>query len=268
MPATLAPRCPHAPAQAVGTRPALRALTALLALALSLAGLVALRPARVAAATARPVEVHFRPSATSVPYGGTVQLYVFLRSADTHTPLANLDVRIDGIKDGAWTGVGTVRTNAQGRASLPRTLYSTRTYRARWVGNATWAARTSTSITVKVSSTLGSRAVSESTRHYGKPYQWGAVGPDRFDCSGFTRYVYGRLGKSLPHSSGQQSTVTRRIDNSQKQVGDLIFTWTSGRITHVGIYAGNGEMWAATKTGDIVRKQTLYSRSYTVGRVV
>ena len=118
--------------------------------------------------------------------------------------------------------------------------------------------------------TLGQQAVREASRHQGKPYAYGAVGPNRFDCSGFTLYVWGRFGKRLPHSSAQQytSSAVRRISKSSRAQGDLIFMKnSSGRITHVGIYAGTNKWWVAPKSGDRVKLQTLYSTNYVVARV-
>ena len=103
-------------------------------------------------------------------------------------------------------------------------------------------------------------------RQYGKPYRWGSSGPNSFDCSGFTSYVFRQVGISLPHSSGAQYGVVTHIPQSQKRPGDLIFVYSGGRIGHVAIYAGNNEMWAATHTGDIVRKERLYTSDYRVGR--
>lgn len=114
---------------------------------------------------------------------------------------------------------------------------------------------------------LGQRAVAEARKHYGAAYRYGATGPSSFDCSGFSRYVYAKLGRALPHSSGAQERSVRAIPVSRKAIGDLIFTYTGGRVSHVGIYAGNNKMWAATHTGDIVRLQSLYSRNISVGRV-
>jgi cell wall-associated NlpC family hydrolase len=116
--------------------------------------------------------------------------------------------------------------------------------------------------------TLGQRAVEEAARHKGKPYQYGATGPSRFDCSGFTLYVFSRFGKSLPHSSSQQYAKVHKVAKTQKQVGDLLFMKnSSGRITHVGIWAGSGKWWVAPKSGDVVKLQTVYSSNYVVGRV-
>jgi peptidoglycan DL-endopeptidase CwlO len=119
-------------------------------------------------------------------------------------------------------------------------------------------------------STFGQRVVAEAQKHQGKPYVYGATGPDRFDCSGFTLYVFSRFGKKLPHNSAQQYSApgVKKVANSSKQLGDLIFMRSSsGRITHVGIYAGSGKWWVAPKSGDRVKLQALYSSNYVTGRV-
>jgi len=118
------------------------------------------------------------------------------------------------------------------------------------------------------SATLGQRAVAEASHHRGAPYRWGAAGPRRFDCSGFTLYVYKRLGRSLPHSASAQYSRTRHISKSSKRPGDLVFMKSSsGRISHVGIYAGQGKWWVSPHSGSQVKLQTLYSSRYVVGRV-
>lgn len=116
--------------------------------------------------------------------------------------------------------------------------------------------------------TPGSAYVQEASRHNGKPYGAGAVGPSRFDCSGFTLYVFSRFGKRLPHSSSAQYAAVRHIAKTSKQVGDLVFfKSSSGSIGHVGIYAGNGKMWDSPKAGDHVRLRAMYSTNYVVGRI-
>ncbi|MFN2539207.1 MAG: C40 family peptidase, partial [Mycobacteriales bacterium] len=68
----------------------------------------------------------------------------------------------------------------------------------------------------------------------GDPYHWGAAGPSRFDCSGYTLYVYRHFGKSLPHNSAQQYSVMHHVAKNQKVPGDLLFFRnSSGRISHV-----------------------------------
>jgi uncharacterized protein with LGFP repeats len=110
--------------------------------------------------------------------------------------------------------------------------------------------------------------LSEAARHAGKPYRWGATGPDAFDCSGFTGYVYGRLGVPLPRSSSDQYAALPKVAQADKQLGDLVFTYDAGGIYHVGIYAGSNRMWAAPRSGDHVRLQTIWTSSYKVARPV
>jgi cell wall-associated NlpC family hydrolase len=74
----------------------------------------------------------------------------------------------------------------------------------------------------------------------------------------------------VPHSSAQQytSSAVRHISKSSRAVGDLLFMKnSSGRITHVGIYAGSNRWWVAPKSGDHVKLQTLYSSNYVVARL-
>ena len=117
-------------------------------------------------------------------------------------------------------------------------------------------------------STLGQRAVQIAAQQAGKPYSYGSTGPNSFDCSGFTTYIYKtRLGRSIPRTSAQQAAELPRVAQSAKRPGDLLFFRSGGRVSHVAVYAGNGQMWDAPTTGNVVRKRAIYSSSYTVARV-
>ena len=97
-------------------------------------------------------------------------------------------------------------------------------------------------------------------KQIGKPYVWGAEGPNSFDCSGLTFYVYkNALGITLPRTSTEQSKTGTTVSRSNLQPGDLIFSSTngSGSVSHVGIYIGNGEMIHAPKPGDTVKKTNI-----------
>jgi cell wall-associated NlpC family hydrolase len=88
-------------------------------------------------------------------------------------------------------------------------------------------------------------------RSIGRPYLWAAAGPDSFDCSGFTMFVYAQVGVSLPHSSRAQIGVGERVSRENLQPGDLVFF---GRpIHHVGMYVGGGMMIHSPRTGDHVK---------------
>ena len=97
----------------------------------------------------------------------------------------------------------------------------------------------------------------------GKPYVWGANGPDSFDCSGLVRYVYkNALGKDIPRVSEDQSKVGQAVSRENLQPGDLVFPHTG----HVGIYVGNGQMIHAPSTGDVIKVSSIY-KFYTARRV-
>jgi cell wall-associated NlpC family hydrolase len=102
----------------------------------------------------------------------------------------------------------------------------------------------------------------------GDRYQYGAAGPDAFDCSGFTQYVFGKVGISLPHSSSAQRSVARRV--SSPQPGDLVFVYNGGggSIGHVAIYAGNGYWYEASNPSQPVGKHRAWSSNVSYGRVL
>jgi peptidoglycan DL-endopeptidase CwlO len=85
----------------------------------------------------------------------------------------------------------------------------------------------------------------------GDRYEWGAAGPDSFDCSGLTMMAWRQAGVSLPHSSSQQFAVGRRVARSDLQPGDLVFFYSP--ISHVGIYVGNGNMIHAPNPSERVK---------------
>ncbi|MFE2374200.1 C40 family peptidase [Streptomyces sp. NPDC059398] len=101
----------------------------------------------------------------------------------------------------------------------------------------------------------------------GAPYQWGATGPSRFDCSGLTQYSYKRVGKTLPRTAQAQYNRVRHIAASGRHPGDLVFFHYGRSVYHVGIYAGAGKMWHSPKTGAVVRLEKIWSRSVWYGRV-
>lgn len=99
-------------------------------------------------------------------------------------------------------------------------------------------------------------------RQLGKPYVWGAIGPRSFDCSGLTMYVYGAMGVSLPHYSGDQFGMGSPVSKGNLQPGDLVFFNTYGSISHVGIYVGGGEFIHAPGSGRGVTVSDLNSGYY------
>jgi cell wall-associated NlpC family hydrolase len=164
-----------------------------------------------------------------------------------------------------WQGIYLFRTDAWGHAHMTYRPTANGELVATWGGDAGRAPSISPVMSTRMS-VFGQQVLAEAARHAGAPYVYGAAGPTTFDCSGFTMYVFGRLGRSLPHNSAAQYAATPRIPASAKAPGDLLFFFTGGSVTHVGIYAGGNSMWASPHSGDVVKLQPIYA-AYAVGRV-
>jgi cell wall-associated NlpC family hydrolase len=162
-----------------------------------------------------------------------------------------------------WRTVAKASTDSSGLARSAVKVTRDTKVRAYYRGSEARTASVSSSVVIDVES-LGQRILSEAARHNGKPYRYGATGPSAFDCSGFTRYVFGRFGKSLPHNAAAQRNAATPVSRANIRLGDLVFMDGNG---HVGIYAGNGNMWDSPKAGKTVTLRRIYSSSYTVGRV-
>lgn len=93
----------------------------------------------------------------------------------------------------------------------------------------------------------------------GRRYLFGGTDPDEgFDCSGFTRYLARALGVSLPRTAAEQAQVGKEVprDVARLRVGDLLTFGKDGRITHVGIYVGNGRfIHASSYAGRIIESR-------------
>jgi cell wall-associated NlpC family hydrolase len=91
----------------------------------------------------------------------------------------------------------------------------------------------------------------------GKEYVWGATGPDTFDCSGLTQFVWRAAGVSIPRVAADQYAWTIPVPLSQLLPGDLVFFGTTD-IHHVGIYIGDGLMINAPHTGTVVQVSSIW----------
>ena len=100
----------------------------------------------------------------------------------------------------------------------------------------------------------GSAIVAEAYKHIGKPYVWGAKGPNTFDCSGFTRYVYLQVtGRDIGGWTVPQEGAGTIIPVSQAQPGDLYFWGSRGSSYHVAIALGGGSYIHAPQPGESVK---------------
>ena len=117
--------------------------------------------------------------------------------------------------------------------------------------------------------TVGAKVVSMAMPFLGTRYRSGGASPNGFDCSGFTMYLYAKLGYSLPHSAtAQYRNCGYAVAKSDLQPGDLVFfSDSSHAIGHVGIYIGNGQIIHARYSVGKITIDSL-SASYYASRYV
>ena len=106
-------------------------------------------------------------------------------------------------------------------------------------------------------------AVALALQEIGKPYVFGAAGPNVFDCSGLTSYVWGQSGVSLPHSAAAQYDSIPHIPLVDLQPGDLVFYYSP--IDHVAIYIGGGNVVVADNPSYPVAVRSVYWDGVPVG---
>jgi len=98
----------------------------------------------------------------------------------------------------------------------------------------------------------GPAALRAAMTKLGKPYLWGAEGPNSFDCSGLVLWAFQQVGvNNLPRTAANQAGMGRAVSSSELQPGDLVFFYSP--ISHVGIYSGEGKVLNAVQSGDFVR---------------
>jgi cell wall-associated NlpC family hydrolase len=97
----------------------------------------------------------------------------------------------------------------------------------------------------------------------GVPYRYGGSNPDEgFDCSGLVHYAYTSNGHVVPRTSQAQYHAARIITLTEAAEGDLLFFRDEAKLSHVGIYLGDGEFVHAPSTGDTVRVARIDSPYY------
>jgi len=110
-------------------------------------------------------------------------------------------------------------------------------------------------------------AIEAAHSQLGKPYMYGAAGPDSWDCSGLTQWAFAQAGVLIPRTAADQyAAVPTKVGLGQLQPGDLLFWATNTAdpttIHHVAIYVGNGLMLAAPHTGANVQIEPVYLDGY------
>lgn len=103
----------------------------------------------------------------------------------------------------------------------------------------------------------GDKAVRYAMDQLGKPYKWGAEGPEEYDCSGLTSEAWGHAGTPIPRTSQEQWARLPRIPLKELRPGDLVIYFPDA--THVGMYLGKGRIAQAPRTGEEVKVSPIAS---------
>ncbi len=114
-------------------------------------------------------------------------------------------------------------------------------------------AATKATDSVAPGSSRGAKALAFARSQLGKPYRFGATGPDAYDCSGLTGAAWRAAGVTLSRTSQTQFRDGRAVSKDDLQPGDLVFFYSSSSPSHVALYAGNGMVIHAPHAGSSVR---------------
>jgi cell wall-associated NlpC family hydrolase len=236
------------------------------------------------------------PSSTSVRAGAAVTLTGTVTYGSAIRVRSQL-IELQAKHGNTWQTLDTQRLSGTGFATFTVKPTSAQTYRISYGGSRGLAAAASPAVTVGIATPvatvarttsssssasssklnfstvtggtgLGARAVALAAAQTGKPYVFAAAGPNSFDCSGLTSWVYGQLGIYLPHKADGQKSYGVGVSASAALPGDLVVFLSGGYGYHVGIYAGNGMMYDAPHTGTTVGLHSVYDSNVVFRRLV
>lgn len=108
----------------------------------------------------------------------------------------------------------------------------------------------------------GDRAVAVALDQVGVPYRYGGSSPNGFDCSGLVHYSYEAAGVNVPRTTGQLWSEARIVNGNDVRPGDLLFFSIEGKMSHVGMYVGDGRFVHAPQSGRSVSVASLDSPFY------
>jgi cell wall-associated NlpC family hydrolase len=220
-------------------------------------------PVAAESAAVKPA-LTYRVNTLKLPWGSTLK--VTAKVIDPRTgKIAKGTVKLQGYSGGKWRTLDT-DTSRSGSVTLTSKPKSAVYIRTIFTGS---GYTQFTSIRKKVTvRTSGAKILAEAKAHTGALYKFAAAGPKRFDCSGYTQYVYKKAaGKKLPHKANSQQRYGKAVSKSSKKVGDLIIFRSGSYGYHAGIYAGGGYMYDSPHTGARVGKHKMYGSNYVVRRL-
>ncbi|NTV92800.1 MAG: C40 family peptidase [Chlorobiaceae bacterium] len=130
--------------------------------------------------------------------------------------------------------------------------------------------KTSTLSSIQQSACSMESLFREARQYFGIRYRWGGQTPAGFDCSGFVRYMFGKVFQlHLPRSSREMAAIGSKVNRSELQPGDLVFFGTKGgRINHVGIFIGNDTFMHSSLSKGITEdklQQNYYDKRFVGG---
>jgi len=106
------------------------------------------------------------------------------------------------------------------------------------------------------------RAAAIAAQQVGAAYRYGGASPAGFDCSGLVQFSFRQAGMKVPRTTGQLWNSAGPVATDNLQVGDLLFFRFDGKMSHVGLYLGDGNFVHAPSTGRTVSVDNLRSESY------
>jgi len=209
-------------------------------------------------------------SKRTITRGQSVKVTAKLVDPKTHKVVTRGTIRLQVWKKNKFVTVKSKVISRNGLTALWTWPTTSTTYRTMITsgGSYRWASSSNVRITVRAKISAGAKILAEAKKHNGALYKFAAVGPKRFDCSGYTLYVYKKaIGKKLPHKANLQQKYGKAVAKKNKKVGDLIVFRSGSYGSHVGIYAGGGYMYDSPHTGARVGKHKVYGSNYIVRRL-
>lgn len=143
----------------------------------------------------------------------------------------------------------TSKASLSSRGATSTTKSRTTTTKSATTAKTTSVKPTTTNTTSTETSSKAKAVINTAKNYMGVPYVWGGTTPSGFDCSGFTQYVLGKNGISVPRTSAEQYTAGVSVSRSNLKVGDLVFftTYKPGP-SHLGFYLGDGNFIHASSS--------------------
>lgn len=224
-----------------------------------------------ASAKVKPV-VTTKVSTRNLKRGQTVKVTAKYINPTNGTVVKSGTVRLQALRGGKWLTWQSKSVGSNGTVTLTAKPKISGDLRAVYLGTSKFTPLWGGKLRINVSATAatsGNKVINEAKRHVGALYKFGAAGPSRFDCSGYTQYVYRKTtGKKLAHKANSQQKAGKSVAKGKKQVGDLIVFRNGSYGYHTAIYAGAGYMYDSPHTGARVSKRKMFSTNYVVRRLV